>query len=81
MKILSTRFNARALASTALALCAFAATAQPFPSKPVTLVVPFAPGASADGIARIVGRELSASLGQPVVVDNKPGGGGATGQN
>ncbi|MBS75530.1 tripartite tricarboxylate transporter substrate-binding protein [Variovorax sp.] len=79
MKILSTRLSARALASAALALCAFAATAQPFPSKPVTLVVPFAPGASADGIARIVGRELSTALGQPVVVDNKPGGGGATG--
>jgi len=79
MKILSTRLGARALASAALALCAFAATAQPFPSRPVTLVVPFAPGASADGIARIVGRELSTAMGQPVVVDNKPGGGGATG--
>jgi len=40
--------------------------------------VPYAPGASADGIARILGRELSSTLGQPVIVDNKPGGGGAT---
>ena len=56
-----------------------AAFAQAFPNKPLTIVVPFAPGASADGIARIVGRELSRHLGQPVVVDNKPGAGGALG--
>jgi tripartite-type tricarboxylate transporter receptor subunit TctC len=55
------------------------AGAQEFPGKPITIVVPFAPGASADGIARIVGRELSRSLGQPVVVENKPGAGGALG--
>lgn len=53
--------------------------AQDFPSKPITLIVPFAPGASADGIARIVGREISQMLGQPVVVENKPGAGGALG--
>jgi tripartite-type tricarboxylate transporter receptor subunit TctC len=70
-----------AVAGGALALSAFAdqAQAQAFPSRPITLVVPFAPGASADGIARIVGRELSLALGQAVVVDNTPGGGGATG--
>jgi tripartite-type tricarboxylate transporter receptor subunit TctC len=66
------------MASAALAF-AFTVGAQTFPAKPITLIVPFAPGASADGIARIVGRELSVALGQPVVVDNKPGGGGATG--
>ena len=48
-----------------LAAAATGAAAQAFPNKQITLVVPFAPGASADGIARIVGRELSASLGQP----------------
>ncbi|HWT18707.1 MAG TPA: tripartite tricarboxylate transporter substrate binding protein [Variovorax sp.] len=66
----------------ALAIASLAATgaqAQNFPGKPVTLIVPFAPGASADGIARIVARELSQALGQPVVVDNKPGAGGALG--
>ncbi len=67
------------LAGAALALLAVAAQAQNFPSRPLTLVVPFAPGASADGIARIVGKELSAALGQPVVIDNKPGAGGALG--
>lgn len=62
-----------------LTLAASGASAQSYPSKPLTLIVPFAPGASADGIARIVGRELSQVLGQPVVVENKPGAGGATG--
>ena len=66
-------------AGAAFALLAGAMQAQAYPTKPITLIVPFAPGASADGIARIVGKELSAALGQPVVVDNKPGAGGALG--
>lgn len=53
--------------------------AQAFPQKGLTLIAPFAPGASADGIARILARELTQSLGQPVVVENRPGAGGATG--
>jgi tripartite-type tricarboxylate transporter receptor subunit TctC len=73
----------RLLARVALlglgAFTALSVSAQSFPSKPLTLIVPFAPGASADGIARIVARELSTELGQQVIVDNKPGGGGATG--
>lgn len=67
------------LAPVALALLASAAHAQAYPNRPITLIVPFTPGASADGIARIIGKELSSSLGQPVVVDNKPGSGGALG--
>jgi tripartite-type tricarboxylate transporter receptor subunit TctC len=63
----------------ALALPASATLAQGFPAKPITLIVPFAAGASADGIARVVGRELSQVLGQPVVVENKAGAGGALG--
>jgi tripartite-type tricarboxylate transporter receptor subunit TctC len=70
---------ARGLAAAGLALLAAGAQAQAYPGKPITLVVPFAAGASADGIARIVGRELSQALGQPVIVDNKPGAGGALG--
>lgn len=73
-------FNARtAFCAAALALGTVGAVAQAFPDKPITLIVPFAPGASADGIARVVARELAATLGQQVLVDNKPGAGGTTG--
>jgi len=56
-----------------------AATAQNFPAKPITLIVPFAPGASADGVSRLLAREMSEVFGQAVVVDNRPGSGGAVG--
>jgi tripartite-type tricarboxylate transporter receptor subunit TctC len=54
-----------------------AAIAQTWPSKPLTLLVPFATGGTTDVLARAVGQELSKSLGQPVIVENK-GGAGAT---
>lgn len=60
----------------------FAATAQsPFPARPVTLVVPFAPGGGSDIVARTIQPKLAALLGQSVVVDNKPSGSGVVATN
>lgn len=70
----------RVLLSSLCAVAMFAAplamAQQAFPSKPLRIVVPFAAGGAGDLTARIVGAELSASLGQPVVIENRPGAGG-----
>lgn len=65
-------------AAIALGLIA-GAQAQPWPSKTVTLVVPFPPGGSTDTVGRAIGQKLTASLGQPFVVDNKAGATGTIG--
>ena len=65
-----------AILAAGLLACAFAAQAQNYPTKPIRLVVPFAPGGSSSIVARAVAAEMEKGLGQSIIVDNKPGGGG-----
>src|SRR6476620_6055253 len=67
------------LATLALLALAAPALAQSYPSRVIKLVVPFTPGSPNDVMARLLTQHLSPRLGQPIVIDNKPGGGTSIG--
>jgi tripartite-type tricarboxylate transporter receptor subunit TctC len=68
-------FLARAAATIAVTAFAAGAASAAFPDRPIRLIVPFAPGGGTDAIARSLGVGMAQALGQPVIVDNKPGAG------
>ena len=70
------RFRRLAIAAAMLALTSASAFAQNYPNRPIRVLVPFAAGGAVDTLARLVGQKLSEGLGQPVIVENRPGAGG-----
>jgi tripartite-type tricarboxylate transporter receptor subunit TctC len=78
----SRRFFVRSSVATAAALCFVPVTASAqaaYPTKPITIVVPFTAGGTTDILARVVGLHMSTTLGQPVIIDNRAGAGGNIG--
>ena len=65
----------RAFAAALLLAAALPALAQPYPAKPIRFIAPFPPGGGVDIVARAMGEKLSTRLGQPIVIENKPGAG------
>ena len=74
-----TTFTCRLWLALALIGAGLPATAQPYPNKPIRVIVPYAAGGSTDQLARAIQQPLSDTLGQPVIIENKPGAGGTIG--
>jgi len=67
------------LGAALLLHAALVASAQPYPDKPIRMIVPFPPGSASDFLARTAGQRLGESFGQQIVIDNRPGAGGLVG--
>src|SRR5499425_3861094 len=79
MKLPRRQFLHLAAGAAALPTASRFAWAQAYPSRPVTMIVPFAPGGGTDVAARIVGEHMARTLGQQIVIQNIAGAGGTTG--
>lgn len=77
MKTFQPFFTRRAILAASLALAAAGAHAQAYPNKPIKLLVPYPAGGTTDQMARLLGLQLTDILGQPVVIENRPGAAGA----
>jgi tripartite-type tricarboxylate transporter receptor subunit TctC len=73
------KYALRLLLAAAAAIPTFSAALAGYPDHPITIVVPYTPGGTVDLLARALGREMSQSWGQQVIVDNRPGAGGSVG--
>ena len=73
MPSLNFKFLVQAFTAGLLTLLVTGASAQTWPSKPVRVIVPFPPGGASDALARTVAQKMSEQLGQPFLIDNKPG--------
>src|SRR5262245_28235287 len=79
MKLPRRQFLHLAASAVALGSVPGIASAQAYPTRPITMVVPFAPGGPSDVIGRIFAEQMRVSLGQPIIVENAPGAGGSIG--
>src|SRR5262245_924969 len=79
MKLPRRQFLHLAAVAAALPAVSRIAAAQAYPTRPVRIIVPFAPAGPSDIVARLMGRWLSERLGQQFAIDNRPGGGGNIG--
>src|SRR6516165_10514273 len=79
MKLPRRRFLHLAAGAAALPAMSRMARAQAYPSRPITMIVPFAPGGGSDVIGRIIAEPMRTSLGQPVIIENVVGAAGSLG--